>query len=158
MYELAKFIPLGMAKGILDYISVVEKAAIQMADDTINPIDGIINDISSVFEDGLSDLTIRPVLDLSLVEQGAQKAGELFSGFNLSGTYNRALSASGSFGGKLTSNDDVNAETNSQSGGVNMTFNQYNNSPKSLSRSEIYRQTNNQFAVAVRKVEAIAQT
>ena len=73
--------------------------------------------------------TITPLLDLSYVEQGLSSIDGMFAEER---SAKLAMSGYGSAGlGKV----------------VNQTFTQYNTSPKSLSKLEIYRQTRNQFAV-----------
>ena len=49
---------------------------------------------------------------------------------------------------------DVQNGENSPNEGSTFNFNQYNYSPKALSRVEIYRQTKNQFSAMERMVKA----
>lgn len=84
---------------------------------------------------------ITPVIDLTDFESGSKRIGNLL---NYDGTMRVA--------GRIESNktSPVNIQNgqylpgNSQ---VEYNFNQYNTSPKALSRTDIYRQTKNQFAM-----------
>ena len=84
------------------------------------------------------DPTIRPVIDLSDVNEKAMAINSLFA-------KKRAIEAQASFV-NTTSRPSGSTEYDADSPS-NITFNQYNNSPKALSRLEIYRQTKNQLSM-----------
>lgn len=84
------------------------------------------------------DPTIRPVIDLSDVNEKAMAINSLFA-------KKRAIEAQASFV-NTTSRPSGSTEYDTDSPS-NITFNQYNNSPKALSRLEIYRQTKNQLSM-----------
>lgn len=84
------------------------------------------------------DPTIRPVIDLSDVNEKAMVINSLFA-------KKRAIEAQASFVNTTSrTSGSTGYDTDSPS---NITFNQYNNSPKALSRLEIYRQTKNQLSM-----------
>ena len=82
----------------------------------------------------------------SNVQNGVGKINSLFSkGLDMSVSYNKAMEASRSR--KAESSPSIENPSNYQQPAPNtFSFVQNNYSPKSLSRSEIYRQTNNQFS------------
>lgn len=84
------------------------------------------------------DPTIRPVIDLSDVNEKTMAINSLFA-------QKRAIEAQASFAEATphpSGKEQYAAESDS-----NVTFNQYNYSPKALSRLEIYRQTKNQLSM-----------
>ena len=116
-----KFLDLGLAKGVTDYANEPVNAVGRLAN-TINAIGSYIN---GTFE---FDPVIRPTLDLTNVAEGARGISRMFN-------QNRGINVL----------EDEDALNNSKSG-ASYTFIQNNNSPKALSRIDIYRQTKNQFA------------
>ena len=130
----------GFAKGITNGEDMTSTAALSMVQNTISRIAEAV--------DGGMDVepTIRPVLDLSNVEEGTRRISAMFS-------RNQALSIDRSMSGGRSTIDsaDQNGDTTSESGNT-FNFTQNNYSPKSLSRVEIYRQTKNQFSTFQRMV------
>ena len=91
--------------------------------------------------------TIRPVLDLSDVEDGARRLNTMFS-------YTQALAAGkGVTTRRRNSEEEFDNQNGNASQGNTYQFTQNNYSPKALSRIEIYRQTKNQFSAMERMVE-----
>lgn len=136
-YEMGKFFDLGMANGIKDYGSDVTKRAGTMAET-------VLAKLSTMMASDLDTTpTIRPVMDLSGVEEGLDGIGTMFGGRTLSigGSVNRARSA------VAVDNAQQSPDANQNGSTVNYTFEQNNYSPKALDRLEIYRQTRNQFAM-----------
>ena len=66
--------------------------------------------------------------------------------YDLSSVYDKVMDVSSSFDRARKSRADSEAATQNTGEGNKFEFNQYNYSPKALTRSEIYRQTNNQFS------------
>ena len=129
----------GFAKGISNGEDMTSSAAISMVQNTITKI-------AEAVDQGIdAEPTIRPVLDLSGVEDGTKRISAMFS-------RNQALSIGRSMNrSSITSPDQNGAETSSD-GGNTFNFTQNNYSPKALSRVDIYRQTNNQFSAFKRAV------
>ena len=146
--EIGSYIPLGLAKGIKDNANVVSDPISSMA---VTAIENTKNTISKIAEAVNGDMniqpTIRPVLDLSNVENGTKKLNAMFS-------RNRALSIDRDMSARSTISSSVPDSTDSTVSDAGTTFNftQNNYSPKALSRVEIYRQTNNQFSAFKRAV------
>ena len=144
--EIGRFIDEGLAIGIRDYSNVADEAVGDMALGTLSPMQEAINQLSGML-DGSIDInpTITPTLDLSQVNARSAALANMFNGRQIS-VQARA--------------DERQAEMMEQFSAVlakqptvtNNTFNQTNNSPKALSRTEIYRQTKtafSQFASAI---------
>lgn len=92
--------------------------------------------------------TIRPTLDLSGVQSNANRISGMFGGQTLSidTTYAKAAAAAN----ERQAAEDAKSEqvTAGAPASKTINFTQNNNSPKALSREEIYRQTNNQLSKA----------
>lgn len=101
--EVGKWIPYGIAEGIRQYADVAIRAAGDLADKLIVPVDPALPKMGNLRN-----------------RVGYSAAGAYYSG------------VTGNKGGTV----------------VYQTFNQYNTSPKSLSRLDIYRQTRNQLNFA----------
>lgn len=126
--EIGVYIPLGIAKGIEKESPAVKNAVI----DVIDSLGETMSYAGSLFDDIIDlDPVITPRLDLSYINPGLNAINRAFESKRLSGVY------SGDIG-----NDDVS------SNGNNVVFNQYNYSPKELSRLDIYRNTKNLLSAA----------
>lgn len=138
--EVGSYVPLGFAQGISSAEKVVESSATSMANSAIQTTKDALSRIVDVINSDVdTEPTIRPVLDLTNVEAGTKRLNAMFS-------RNRAMSISSGMNRRSSMNEDnQNGAQIPQSAPV-YNFNQYNTSPKALSRIEIYRQTNNQFS------------
>ena len=109
--EIGMYSDKGLAKGLIKYSNVVTKAAGNVAN---NMIDVMNNSISKISVDGLdSQPTIRPVFDMSSVEEGANAINGLFAkqqtislGIQNRGNIN-AISNAMRGGQVVATNDDV---------------------------------------------------
>ena len=109
--EIGMYSDKGLAKGLIKYSNVVTKAAGNVAN---NMIDVMNNSISKISMDGLdSQPTIRPVFDMSSVEEGANAINSLFAkqqmvslGIQNRGNIN-AISNAMRGGQVVATNDDV---------------------------------------------------
>lgn len=109
--EIGMYSDKGLAKGLIKYSNVVTKAAGNVAN---NMIDVMNNSISKISVDGLdSQPTIRPVFDMSSVEEGANAINSLFAkqqmvslGIQNRGNIN-AISNAMRGGQVVATNDDV---------------------------------------------------
>lgn len=144
--EVGSYVAQGFAIGIQDDTPLAASAASDMAGSTIDAVKGAIARIAEVIDSGLdTQPTIRPILDLSNVEAGAGRLQAIF-------TRQQALSVNASMERRASA--DAKAETTAPATGSTFQFTQINNSPKALSRNEIYRQTSNQFSAFERMVKA----
>lgn len=128
---------LGLANGLKNMTRTVESAARALADTANDSISDVSSSLSPVFDmsDVYNSMTefddtwrpvIKPTLDMSGVNPGALNAYVVAS--NSAAGYNS------------------NSTSGTQPTATSFAFTQNNYSPKPLSRTEIYRQTKNQFA------------
>lgn len=146
-FKIGENVDLGMVNGIRAYLGRIGDAGTSMGREAIDSMKSAIAHVSDIVNGEMdADPTIRPVLDLSNVQNGVGKINSLFSkGLDMSVSYNKAMEASRSR--KAESSPSIENPSNYQQPAPNtFSFVQNNYSPKSLSRSEIYRQTNNQFS------------
>lgn len=92
--------------------------------------------------------TITPVLDLSKVRSGVGLVNGLFAGTTLNAVTSLNGARVVSSGMKNQTNYETPETAPTAKGDTYNIFNQTNNSPKALSRLDIYRQTKNLFALA----------
>jgi len=124
---IGMMIPEGLAVGIDKNSYMVTKSISSMSSDAVSLMKQTIAGIATTINEDIGDPVIRPVLDLSNVQKGVKTLNNIFSS-------NQAINAKGSF-------DNLQNGQYSTSG--NVVFNQYNTSPKALSRIDIYRDTKN---------------
>ena len=132
MIPIGEGISEGLAVGVDKGYSMLSDSLYTMSDKTIDTMKLTIANISTMVADGIEDPVITPILDLSNVQAGARTLNNVLSG-------NRNLSARASF---------ENLQNGEYTASGNVIFNQINNSPKALSRIDIYRDTRNLFAQA----------
>ena len=149
MTKVGGFFSLGLANGIIEKIRAISLAGTKAADEAITPVKHVIDGISSMIDSGDFDIdpVITPVVDLTEVQDAAREIGSLMNRtYDLSSVYNNVMDASSSFNRNKKFSNDVDTPAQTTGGGNKYEFIQNNYSPKALSRSEIYRQTNNQFS------------
>lgn len=146
-FKIGENVDLGMINGIRAYLSRVGDAGTDLGRETIDSMKSAISHISDIVNNEMdSEPTIRPVLDMTNVQNGVQEINSLFSkGLNMSASYDKALAVTRS--NKVGSAAaEINSSNYQQPASNNFNFVQNNYSPKALSRKDIYRQTRNQFA------------
>lgn len=150
MYEIGDFLMQGLANGITDNTEQGIAAATTMATDTVDALSKGFGNSKDIWNNAFgenADPTIKPVLDLSQVEEEAGRLDGILPKEEIAGTL--TTTATAQLAGRVVtstpakSNDTAASETYNQ--GTSLVFNQYNNSPKALSEAEIYRQTRNQI-------------
>lgn len=145
--EFGRFVDLGFAQGIAEYAGRVGKAITNMAEDTVNTMADAILDISSLLDSDVdTSPVITPVLDLTEIQNGSERLNSLLSN-GIGNAYVNAAYVGGTLNGNRSVVSEV-APSQTETNRTVMNFTQNNYSPKSLSRTEIYRQTRNQFAQA----------
>ena len=144
-YHIGDFFGLGFVNAIGTYAVKAYNASAEMADSAKTGLGNAIAKVKDMIDNGVDDQpTIRPILDLSDVEEKSHRLNTLFS-------RSQALTVSTGIAaarGRNLQNEDTNPNT-----GNSYNFTQNNYSPKALSRTEIYRQTKNQFSAMERMVE-----
>ena len=144
MYQLGVWTGEGLAMGIDSTGGMVAKSATRTGEGVMAAMRKTMADLSDTLATEVdTDITIRPVMDLSQLRNQAAQAADLF---DFSATSSLAMSAGYSSGTGDT--DSLGGSSNKESSGTNLSFTQINNSPKALSRTEIYRQTRNQLSQA----------
>lgn len=77
--KYGKYIDEGLSKGISDNSWMARVATEEMGEDTINSMSNVLSGLNSVIEDGMdTQPTIRPVLDLTNVEEGINTMDSMF--------------------------------------------------------------------------------
>ena len=149
MFEIGEFLMQGLTNGISENTEQGIDAASTMAHDTVDALAKGFGNTKDIWNDafgGDMNPTIKPVLDLSQVEEQASKIQELLPQDdireNLSANMTTQLAGRAVQGTQSRVGETVNETVNN---GSNVVFNQYNTSPKALSETEIYRQTHNQI-------------
>jgi tape measure domain-containing protein len=139
----------GMVIGLNSMAGSVSAAAGNMGDSAITALSSSISNMSSMISSDMDmNPTIRPVLDLSEIKKDSGLISGMLSdkSLALNGTYAKATVLSN---GQLANREAISSKSDVvPTTGDTFAFTQINNSPKALSRSEIYRQTNNQISVA----------
>jgi hypothetical protein len=92
----------------------------------------------------ITDPVIKPLVDLSNVSESADLINSMFNSA-IEATSSRTSAVITSANASSSNNSSNGFQNGQQMYGNNYTFVQNNNSPKALSRVDIYRQTNRQF-------------
>lgn len=145
-YGFGRFFDLGLSNGIYDYADRVAKATETISNQALSAAQIIAENIAATMDEDFEyQPTIRPVLDMDEVDSGLNSFDRNFANrsMNLAGSINRVQKAVPA--DKYA--ESVNPSQNQNGGSNTYNFNQYNYSPKALSRIDLYRQTNNQFAM-----------
>ena len=145
-YGFGRFFDLGLSNGIYDYADRVQKATEEISNRALSTAQIIAENIAATMDEDFEyEPTIRPVLDMDEVDSGLNAFDRSFANrsMNLAGSIDRVRKAAPA--DKYAEN--VNPSQNQNGGSNTYNFNQYNYSPKALSRIDLYRQTNNQFAM-----------
>lgn len=144
-YHIGDFFGLGFVNAIETYAVKAYNASADMADSAKTGLGNAIAKVKDMIDNGVDGQpTIRPILDLSDVEEKSHRLNTLFSRSQAL-TVSTGIAASRE---RNLQNEDINPNT-----GNSYNFTQNNYSPKALSRTEIYRQTKNQFSAMERMVE-----
>jgi tape measure domain-containing protein len=137
--ELGYTIPQGLAKGIKVLGHLVPTEVKKVAKATVSAMSKAVTAITEGIEGEMDlDPTIRPIVDMTDIEKVANLLDDMLGdrSVGLASTVARTSSDSG----VIAVDKDGNPVT-----ATSIELNQYNYSPKALSRIEIYRQTQNQL-------------
>lgn len=144
-YRIGGFFGMGFVNSLIDYTDKSYDAGASVAKSAKEGLRNAVSKIGDFIENGIdSQPTIRPLLDLSDVTEGAGRLSALLS-------RNQAMKISAGMereGGSVVQNGGTTPIS-----GNNYNFTQNNYSPKALSRIDIYRQTKNQFSALKGLVE-----
>lgn len=149
---LGQYTVAGFVNGLYMCSDAITQAGNNMADEAINGFNNAKSNISKVLNlDEDFNPVIKPEMDLSNIQNG-------FSRINDMASKRLAVQTAASFNDYKQSTRSNN-ENNTNNGnkvpdsGNTYQFTQNNYSPKALSRTDIYRQTKNQFAAMKGMVE-----
>jgi tape measure domain-containing protein len=148
--ELGKYSGDGLVQGLNDSAANVSAAAEGVGEEAISGLKNSMRSIANAVSDDMDfNPTITPVLDLSAVQSQSGALNSMLTPETLQvrGAY---MSASSADDGYRANQEAILAEKSGYATdrGGDTIFNQYNNSPKALSQTEIYRQTKNQLSRA----------
>lgn len=144
-YHIGDFFGLGFVNAIGTYAVKAYNASADMAKSAKTGLGNAIAKVKDMIDNGVdTQPMIRPILDLSDIEEKSHRLNTLFSRSQAL-TVSTGIAASRE---RNLQNEDANPNT-----GNSYKFVQNNYSPKALSRTEIYRQTKNQFSAMERMVE-----
>lgn len=144
-YRIGGFFGMGFVNSLIDYTDKSYDAGASVAKSAKEGLRNAVSKIGDFIENGIdSQPTIRPLLDLSDVTEGADRLSALLS-------RNQAMKISA--GMERESGSVVQNGGTTPTSGNNYNFTQNNYSPKALSRIDIYRQTKNQFSALKGLVE-----
>ena len=152
MMGMGKNIDEGLAIGLTDYSKIVSDSAVEVGESTVDALGTALSQVSDVIDADMDmNPTIRPVVDLSDVKAGSKQLNGMFG--NGTVTVNTSTKKASAISSDFGSNG--NSNNNSTNSGTSITFTQNNYSPKSLDKTEIYRQTKNQFSAVQGVLNAI---
>jgi tape measure domain-containing protein len=147
-YKVGAFFGDGFAIAMDDKSDKVARSAENMGSSAVQALNETMDLISQAVNQNMdSQPTITPVIDLTAVKQSSGQLSRMISANNASisadVTTNSAKQAQVAYDDRQAF---TNADGTSAAKVVNFKYEQTNNSPKSLSDVEIYRQTNNQLS------------
>jgi hypothetical protein len=135
---------MGGESGLIKYGHLMSDAAVGVGEDVMSGMTDTLSGLSDALGSDLIDFnpTIAPVLDLSQVKKEAASLTDILAMpvFDPTATNVSAQNANAGF---ETNRDTGNAADGTTASGATYNFTQNNTSPKALSTTEIYRQTNN---------------
>ena len=143
-FEAGKFATLGFAGGISAFSDSVVSATRDLSKKTISGFSSIISSVTDAINSDMNFApSIRPVVDLT----GIQNSSSLIDSILGNKTINLGVAATNAASIAPTSQTETTPTDVGKTSGDNKTisFTQINNSPKELSRIDIYRQTKNQL-------------
>jgi hypothetical protein len=150
MGEVGDFAGLGFVGTLMSYVAKAAQAGEDIGTSTLDGVSSTLNKASNIInlDDAFNDITdpvIKPIVDLENVRNSANSISKMFNDTIkvVSGNVEAASNTMDLRTTKSSVTDSQN-EANEKTGNTYQ-FIQNNNSPKSLSRVEIYRQTKNQF-------------
>lgn len=154
---IGEYFSMGLAIGIANQIREVAAVGKKAADEAIEPVKDVVYNITDILNstDFNMDPVIRPVMDLSDIQNGANEIASMMNRtYDLSPVYNKVMDTAASFSRNHNSSMENGVEGRDQKPTemIKYEFIQNNYSPKALSRTDIYRQTSNQFSSFQRKV------
>lgn len=151
--QIGVYVGEGFVNGMNQMLTKVASTGADLGAEAMSSTEMALHGFADLLENGIdTEPTIRPVIDLSDVEAGLYTLNGLMSDrrtLALAGSVRNVNSAARQMSAPVSTNDNSSANQNEPTPVV-QEFNQYNYSPKALSRREIYRDTKNLFAIMKR--------
>jgi hypothetical protein len=148
MYWLGQMFVLGMTNAVQNDTPMASKAAAGLGNKMVDSMSSTLSGLNDALGVDAMEFnpTITPILDLSQVKKDASSMSDLLSlpAFDVSGAFANAKTTSSSFESTRKAGDGEGQNGS----GSSYTFYQTNNSPRSLSPIELYRQTDNLISKA----------
>jgi tape measure domain-containing protein len=139
----------GLANGLTANVGAVEDASSDVGKRAIVAMGKSLSGLSTLVGAGFDlNPTVTPVIDLTNVKKGVDDIGLMFSTHppvKIDTSYSQASTISNQYPTWLHPPEQFGSTVPANLGN-NVTFNQYNSSPKALSNADIYRQTKNQLS------------
>ena len=153
-FDIGGDVDQGLANGVDHFAGRVLASVTSLGKDALNGFTGVVSKISEAVNNNMdANPTIRPVLDLSEIQNGSNKIDGLLKDKRLNMTVATLNAASV----KTASSSGTEPTASGQQTGTTapaVQFTQNNYSPKTLSRTDIYRQTKNILSQAKEVVGA----
>lgn len=143
LFKDGSFAGEGFVNGLLSWVSAAGNGGASLAKSAMLQLSEAIAETSDLVTDELLDPVITPVLDLSNVMDDISTMTDMFNNSVNAVAGHATVSVARPY---EIQNGAVNGTEADSKNGNTYNFIQNNSSPKALSRSEIYRQTRNQFA------------
>lgn len=148
MAEIGQYSVEGMAYGLEKYSGLVADSAKKVGDDAVESLRKSMSGISDILiTDPEFKPIIRPVLDLTDVKKNATAISGMMKTLPINVAATSAKAADISVAVQAIKLAQRMADFESEAAAA-VSFTQINNSPKTLSNAEIYRQTKNQLSIA----------
>lgn len=133
--KIGEFADKGLVQGLKKYSPYIDRQVTDIGKSTTDSLSKSFANISDSINDNIDNQpTIRPVLDLSNINEGAKTIDTMMSR-NYAMTVGKDIEESRSL--RFNTPDNQNGAAGNNNSG-SFIFNQYNTSPKALSRREIY--------------------
>ena len=144
--EAGMFIDKGLAIGLEKFAGVVGKSATNVGETAMDSLSEAISGVSEMVSNDMdSTPVITPVIDLTEIQNGEKQLSKMFNKDHTISVNSANIKAASIASGRIAASSGNNATGKAQQG-AQISFTQNNYSPKALSRSDIYRQTKNQFS------------
>lgn len=154
MMEIGRFTDEGLAKGLVAYSGTVEKSASKLGDSALETIKASMGNLGSAISGNVDlDPTIRPVLDLTKLQQDATRISGLLATKPIVAevSYSRASSIAADEQARRVTQGD----SDGTNGGLTVLLEQNNYSPEALDTLEVYRQSKSLMAQTKQALEAL---
>lgn len=154
--EMGSYSAKGLADGLDKSAIDVIKSSENLANVAVKTLGKSLSNMDKMTLGGVNmQPVIRPVLDLTDIQNNAGKIGALLPSakMNVSAAYSNAADVAAAVRANNGGDDDAAMTTGSR----DVTFIQNITSPKAVSKAEIYRQTKNQLSVAKGALEPNAR-